>query len=484
MSFEPYVDGGHLILSPSGHYIPADTLQREYHVEVFRYALIAIYAMYLWEWIVTLHEEVARWKELLKGQFLPVNICLLVSRYSTIAALVASAVVFFGDSVPNCQAGLNLVYVFFQPGQICHVIISVLRVHALSNGSNQIWRPLSVLGFVTCVIWIAAIPFFKAGPVEPAMAVHYQPVCQPLPSPAFRVMGWGAAAGFDMIMYVVSTMLISSRLLSAFSPKAKRFMHDTTTFLFLVSITANLSCFFTILFYKNLILANVPIPIQFVLNSVVATRIVLHTDVWMDRGKTGLLVLPRSTDINHRGLGPAGKPYSENDIAIALGGARAAPRASQGSAGYVEGGGFEAPFIDRPYDGHRRGSNSKVEGALRFFNRRDASHTTFHHGHPLTPRTDRSAEDASVEVMKTDEAGAPSFIMETTPTFVPADSPPTRHIRPSTATSSIRNFGGDERERQTSGHSSQPSRSGAQSVPARDNDGRLRITTEILTTRE
>ena len=317
--FHPYVQDGHLILSPSGDYIPADDLTREYHVECFRYVLVAIYALFIWEWVVTSHEEWARWKQAFRGEFIPVNLCLIVSRWTTLGALIVSAVVFFGERVPDCQGGLYALYFFFQPGQICHVIICVLRVRALATGKRWIWRPLAVLGFAVCTLWIISIPFFKMGPVPGAQSVHYQPVCTPLPSPNFRVMGWGAAMLFDMIVCAISVFLIQTRLHPAFSAQARRFMSDSTALLFLVSISANAACFFTLLLYKNIILANIPIPIQFILNSVVGIRIILHTDVWMGKGKTGLLVIPHNMIVENgaaRGGSVESKIVEEAQITI------------------------------------------------------------------------------------------------------------------------------------------------------------------------
>ncbi|KDN43422.1 hypothetical protein K437DRAFT_152418 [Tilletiaria anomala UBC 951] len=282
-----------------GFYVPADPIEQYHQIDIFRFIILAACGALIWEHIVTIHEEIYRWKQLFSGRPTWVGTLVLISRYSIWGSAISTFWFFFPpENVVNCQASITIIFAFMAITYICLANIFILRLRALWGGSGpQYLVPvLYAMMFVVSGCWIGSVAGFHGQAIPPMLQVRHGPVCMPAPAPYWRVLGWTAAAIFDVVLYVLTLIKVQQlRHFAALQDNAsiktlRRFVFNSSTAYFLVSFSCNISCIFILSFYRNMILQNIPILVSAIMNAIIACRVVFHSDLFSD-GKTGLLVI-------------------------------------------------------------------------------------------------------------------------------------------------------------------------------------------------
>ncbi len=123
---------------------------------------------------------------------------------------------------------------------------------------------------------------------------HY-PVCFAIRPPVWRHSGWVGAAAFDLLIYGLTVYRIRelSRSLSRNSAalfQLRSFIWTSSTLYFAAAFCCDLACALTLQLHRNAILPSIPFFISQFCNTVIACRIVFHSDLFSE-GKTGLLVI-------------------------------------------------------------------------------------------------------------------------------------------------------------------------------------------------
>ena len=283
-----------------GFYIPLDPQELFYQVDLFRSILIATTGAYVWEHIVTFHEELYRWGQLLQGKPTWVGSLVLVARYSIWGSIVSALWFFYPPTkAMNCQVTITMIFLFMAISYICLANVFVVRVKSLWSTSAPRWFAPMLHTAVVIVsgCWLASVAGFHGDPVPDAMQIRHAPVCIAAPAPYWRVLGWSAAAVFDVIIYVLTLIKINELKHITLATKdndsiqrLRAFVFNSSTIYFVISFSCNVGCALILSFYRNMILQNIPILVSAMMNAIIACRVVFHSDLFSD-GKTGLLVI-------------------------------------------------------------------------------------------------------------------------------------------------------------------------------------------------
>lgn len=162
-----------------------------------------------WEQIVTFHEELLRWRQLLiDRKVVPVNVCLLVGRYAVWANAICSGIFFF-NKPSSCQAVYSLIFVTYfivwvghsclrKDRDLCIAIsaleltrassshpilqlttalIFVFRVLALWNYDRVVTSALYGFTAIVAALWMASIGGFYGTELPEALKKPNMPIC-------------------------------------------------------------------------------------------------------------------------------------------------------------------------------------------------------------------------------------------------------------------------------------------------------------------
>ena len=291
-----------------GYYIPGNPWKVRYQIELYKISLLLVIGCLIWEYGVTFYsEELQRWREIFKGQIVPVNVLTIFARYFIFAAAGAAVAYVWDEKAINCQAKLSILMTSLALVWIATSLIYTLRVHAMypsPSDRKRVRIPIVCVWLIGCALWIASLPGFRAAPVSQLIRQPFSSGCSPAHSPTWRAMGFGASAVFDLIILILSLGSVSRHSSNKLRPIYKTFRYgisdrkDTAGFIilsstitFLLSFSMNVICFFVTIFNKNVILSNIPVALAALFDFVIANRLVFHSHQW-SQGKSGLLTMP------------------------------------------------------------------------------------------------------------------------------------------------------------------------------------------------
>ncbi len=181
--------------------------------------------------------------------------------------------------------------------QIFLAVILVVRLRSMWHGEEPRWMLPLVYSVLTWIIVMRVVGSsgMRGQNVPAALLVRHYPLCIPVRAPRWRHAGWYGAAVFDLLIYALTLyrMRELSRSLSRNSAalfQLRNFIWTSSTLYFAISFTSDVICASVLLFARNAVLPAIPLMLSQFCNTVIACRIVFHSDLFSE-GKTGLLVI-------------------------------------------------------------------------------------------------------------------------------------------------------------------------------------------------
>ncbi len=211
---------------------------------------------------------------------------------------------FFSGSVQlECVVVINVGYSFIAIGYLCLAAVFVIRLRSLWLGEEPRWMlPTMIAGMVwMTVMRMISIIGFEGDILMPALRHPHYPMCYSDITRGWRFIGWAGSAVFDVLiygltLYRVRQLSVSLSRNSAAIIRLRNFVWSSSTIYFAVSFSTNLATTLSLLVTRDVILQQLPAVFSALINSVIACRIVFHSDLFSE-GKTSLLVIdPRSRD--------------------------------------------------------------------------------------------------------------------------------------------------------------------------------------------